>query len=122
LLNWGDMPNILQTREFLLLQIRHFLAVSTISLRSAQTFSIEWVKEGQWVAAVIISAEYQLDKTEFITPPDYTQQIGFIVNKKGKTTVQHLHLPVERTILGTPEVLYIKSGEVEVSLYSNEKN
>jgi len=83
--------------------------------------SIEWIKDGQKILAVIITAEYQPDKTEFITPPDYTQQIGFIVNKKGKTIVQHLHLPVERTIVGTPEVLYIKSGKVEVSLYSNEK-
>ena len=83
--------------------------------------SIEWIKDGQKILAVIITAEYQPDKTEFITPPDYTQQIGFIVNKKGETIVQHLHLPVERTIVGTPEVLYIKSGKVEVSLYSNEK-
>ena len=83
--------------------------------------SIEWIKNGQEILAVIITAEYQPDKTEFITPPDYTHQIGFIVNKKGKTIVPHLHLPVERTIVGTPEVLYIKSGKVEVSLYSNEK-
>ena len=83
--------------------------------------SIEWVKDKEKVLAIIITDKYQSDKTEFITPPDYTQQIGFIVNKKGKTIVQHLHLPVERTIVGTPEVLYIKSGKVEVSLYSNEK-
>ncbi len=121
LLNWGDVPNILQTREFLLLQIRHFLAVSTISLRSAQTFSIEWIKDGQKILAVIMTAEYLPDKTECITPDDYKQQLGFIVYEKGKTITLHLYRPVKRSIIGTPEALLIRRGKVRVKLYTEEK-
>lgn len=81
---------------------------------------IEWIKEGQRVVAVIISAEYLPDKTEFITPDDYKQQLGFIVYEKGKTITPHLHRPVERSITGTSETLIIKRGKVRVKLYTNE--
>jgi|TARA_B100002003_G_C13922543_1_gene448499 cupin fold WbuC family metalloprotein len=79
---------------------------------------IEWIKEGQRVAAIIISAEYLPDKTEFITPDDYKQQFGFIVYEKGKTIAPHLHRPVKRNITGTPETLIIKRGKVRVKLYA----
>ena len=82
---------------------------------------IEWVKDGQMVVAVIISAEYQPDKTEFITPDDYKQQFGFIVYEKGKTITPHLHRPVKRSITGTPETLIIKRGKVRVKLCTEEK-
>jgi len=81
---------------------------------------IEWVKEGQRVAAVIISGEYLPDKTEFVTPDDYKQQLGFIVYEKGKTITPHLHRPVKRSITGTSETLIIKRGKVKVKLYTNE--
>jgi cupin fold WbuC family metalloprotein len=83
--------------------------------------SIEWIKNGRKILAVIITAEYQPDKTEFITPDDYKQQLGFIVYEKGKTITPHLHRPVERSITGTSETLIIKRGKARVRLYTSEK-
>ena len=83
--------------------------------------SIEWIKNGRKILAVIITAEYQPDKTEFITPDDYKQQLGFIVYEKGKTITLHLYRPVKRSIIGTPEALLIRRGKVRVKLYTEEK-
>jgi len=82
---------------------------------------IEWIKDGEDVLAVIIPAEYQPDKTEFITPLDYKQQLGFVVYKGGESIVPHTHVPMNRSLVGTSEVLLIKSGRVEIDLYTKEK-
>ena len=82
---------------------------------------IEWIKDGKDVIAVIIPAGYCPDKTDFITPPDYKQQIGFIVYKHGESIVPHKHIPLNRSLVGTSEVLLLKSGKVEVDLYSKDK-
>ena len=82
---------------------------------------IEWIKDGKDVIAVIIPAGFCPDKTDFITPPDYKQQIGFIVYKCGESIVPHRHIPMKRSLVGTSEVLLLKSGKVEVDLYSKDK-
>ena len=82
---------------------------------------IEWIKEVEDVLAVIVPAEYDPDKTEFITPLDYKQQLGFIVYNSGESIVPHSHVPMNRSLVGTSEVLFIKTGKVEVALYSKEK-
>lgn len=83
--------------------------------------SIEWIKHGKQVLAVIISSDYKPDKTEFITPLDYKQQLGFILYKSGEFIKPHIHIPMKRNLEGTSEVLFIKSGEVEVDLYTKDK-
>jgi hypothetical protein len=83
--------------------------------------SIEWIKEGQNVLALIVSADHLPSETEFITPLDYKQQLGFIVYGKGETITPHLHIPMSRNLLGTSEVLVIKKGKVEVSIYRHDR-
>lgn len=83
--------------------------------------SIEWIRHDNDVIAVIIPAGHSPDKTDFITPPDYKQQIGFIVYKHGESIVPHKHIPLNRSLVGTSEVLLLKSGKVEVDLYSKDK-
>lgn len=82
---------------------------------------IEWIKEVEDVLAVIVPAEYDPDKTEFITPLDYKQQLGFIVYNSNEAIAPHSHIPMNRSLVGTSEVLFIKTGKVEVTLYSKEK-
>lgn len=82
---------------------------------------IEWIKNGEEVLAMIIPADYQPDKTEFITPDDYKQQLGYVIYGSGESIVPHTHIPMNRSLVGTSEVLFIKSGRVEVDLYSKEK-
>jgi len=83
--------------------------------------AIEWIKDGDDVLAVIIPADYSPDKTDFITPLDYKQQLGFVVYKKNESIVPHTHIPMNRSLVGTSEVLLIKTGKVEIDLYTNSR-
>eukprot|EP00948_MAST-09A_sp_MAST-9A-sp1_P003919 g3919.t1 len=59
------------------------------------------------------------DKLQFLTPGTENPQLGFIVYPKGHKISPHFHYPVERTIVGTPEVLVVRKGKLKVDLYSN---
>lgn len=82
---------------------------------------IEWIKEGESVLAVVIRRSFAPDKTQFITPLDYMQQIGFIVHDKDEKIPPHVHVPQKRNLTGTSEVLWVRSGRVEVTFYSNAR-
>src|SRR4030067_1744739 len=82
---------------------------------------IEWIKDGEDVLAIIIPAYYKPDTADFITPLDYKQQLGFIVYQGGQAIVPHCHFPMNRSLVGTSEVLFIRSGKAEVDLYTKEK-
>ncbi|MFQ3574330.1 MAG: hypothetical protein SNJ53_06830 [Thermodesulfovibrionales bacterium] len=72
--------------------------------------------------ATIIRADYLPDKTTFITPDGYYQQTGFVVYPKGGVIKRHLHLPLQRHLVGTQEALIVKRGKVEIDLYAMDKS
>ena len=82
---------------------------------------IEWIKDGDEVLAIIIPQSYVPKKTEFVTPSDYNQQVGFVVYKADESIIPHIHIPMKRQFVGTSEALLVRSGSVEVQLYSNDK-
>jgi hypothetical protein len=71
--------------------------------------------------AYIIRRELTPAATTFLTPSDFTQQIGFVVYPAGEEIKPHLHRSLERIIQGTSEVLFVKKGRCEVEIYSNAK-
>lgn len=71
--------------------------------------------------AYIITADTSIDKTIFITKPEFTQQVGFVVYPAGGKIVPHVHLPIERHIIGTSEVLILKKGKCLVDFYNNQR-
>src|SRR3989338_1432212 len=71
--------------------------------------------------ACIIRREFCPEKTTFLTPSEYKQQVGYIVYPKGGEAKRHLHKPLQRHIVGTSEVLLIKQGFCDVDIYDNEK-
>ena len=73
------------------------------------------------VLAVITRADYDPDKTSFVTPEGFTQQLGFIVYHAGQQVVPHLHLPVERHLIGTSEVIFVRTGRTVLSIYDDDK-
>jgi|YNPMSStandDraft_1061717.scaffolds.fasta_scaffold190716_1 hypothetical protein len=83
--------------------------------------SIEWIRHGDQVLAVIIPADYSPAATEFVTPDTYKQQVGFIVYPAGGEIVPHIHHEMPRSLLGTSEVLVVKRGECEVDFYTQTK-
>ena len=60
-------------------------------------------------------------KTTFLTPPEFKQQVGFVVYPADGRIVPHLHLPLERHLVGTSEVLIIKRGRCLLDVYNDDK-
>jgi len=69
----------------------------------------------------IIRTEMAPDKTTFITPPEFKQQVGFVVYPAGGEVKRHLHLPLERHLIGTSETLFIRQGHCLMDIYNDDR-
>jgi len=54
---------------------------------------------------------------EFLTGPEHVLQVGVMRRPEGYVIQPHVHLPVLRESVGTPEVLFIRQGRVSVDFY-----
>jgi hypothetical protein len=69
--------------------------------------------------AYIIRAEISPKKTTFLTPSDFKQQVGFVVYPAGGEIQRHVHLPLERHLVGTSEVIIVRRGLCEIDIYDD---
>lgn len=60
-----------------------------------------------------------IDKTTFLTPASAAQQVGFIKYGAGQSISRHKHLDTIRTIVGTTEVIVVKSGSCRLHIYDD---
>lgn len=72
--------------------------------------------------ATIIRRDYLPEKTTFVSPDGYYQQLGFVVYPKDGVVARHAHLPIQRHLVGTPETLMIRRGKAAVELYALDKS
>ena len=83
---------------------------------------IEKVEHQGITLAMIIRAGFRKDGIEFFTPNDYSQQLAYMNRPQGYRIVPHVHNEVHRDVFLTQEVLFIKSGRVEVDFYDAQRN
>ncbi len=69
----------------------------------------------------IIRSDLNPLETTFLTPPEFNLQLGFIVYPAGGEVVRHEHRPLERHIVGTSEVLIVRTGRCEIEIYNDER-
>ena len=69
----------------------------------------------------IIRAELQPDKTIFLTPHEFKQQVGFIVYPAGGEVARHVHLDIERHLVGTSEVLILRKGHCLMDVFNDDR-
>ncbi|NPV84664.1 MAG: hypothetical protein HPY45_01470 [Anaerolineae bacterium] len=72
--------------------------------------------------ATIIRPGNLPDKTTFVTPESYYQQVGFVVYPEGGEVKRHIHLPIQRHLVGTSEALFVQKGRAIVDLYALDKS
>ena len=60
-------------------------------------------------------------QTGYFTPDDCNLQVGHVVYPAGSEIARHMHLPVERHLVGTTEVLMVQRGRCEVDVYGPER-
>ena len=82
---------------------------------------IEEVRAGTTVLAYVIKADATAPSTTFVTPDEATLQAGFVVYPAAGEVPPHVHLPVERRVVGTSEFLLVRSGRCFVDIYSADR-
>jgi hypothetical protein len=70
---------------------------------------------------ILVHSTYMPDRTTFLTPPEYKQQVGFVVYPKNGEIPRHTHVPLERHIVGTSEVILVKKGRCLLDIYNDEQ-
>ena len=50
------------------------------------------------------------DRTTFLTPPEFKQQVGYVAYPAGGVIARHMHVPIHRHLIGTSEVLVVLKG------------
>ncbi len=69
--------------------------------------------------AIIVRRDFRSPGVRFFTPDEFSQQLGYMQHPAGKIIQPHVHLPVERQVAYTQEVLFIRKGRLRVDFYSN---
>jgi hypothetical protein len=82
---------------------------------------IENIEIYDQIVATIVRHQYHFDGIRFFTAAEDTLQLGYMKRPANYKIQPHLHIPVERTVLLTQEVLYIKNGVVRVNFYDDSK-
>ena len=84
--------------------------------------SIENFEHNGEVYAIILRSDYETDGIEFFTPGNFSQQLGYMKRPSGYKIAPHIHLDVERSVVKTQEVLFLKRGKVLVNFYDYERS
>lgn len=86
------------------------------------TSPIEEVMVDGYVAAIIVRNEFRPEGIQFVTPDDYSQQLGYMTRPSGYRIQPHIHLHVDRKATLTQEVLYVRRGRVRVDFYREDES
>jgi hypothetical protein len=81
--------------------------------------SIEYYGDESAPSAIVIRKDYESEGIEFFSPLDYPQQLGYMKRPAGYEVVPHRHNQIERTITDTQEVLLIRTGHCQVTLFDD---
>lgn len=69
----------------------------------------------------IIRRERFPERTMFVTPAEFTLQVGYIVYAGGHEIPRHVHRRIERNIDRTAEVLLVRMGRCELDVYNDDR-
>ena len=79
--------------------------------------TVETVRHEDRTLAIILRNAHSGEGIQFFTPPEYSQQLGYMKRPVGYRIQPHVHLQVERKSTLTQEVLFVKRGRVRVNFY-----
>lgn len=82
---------------------------------------IEHILQGTTELAIIVRASYVREGITFLTPNEYSQQLGYMNRRAGYRIPAHIHNSVPRAVTFTREVLFVKSGKLRVDFYGDDR-
>ena len=84
-------------------------------------YMVEHIVSDDKPLCYLIRAELIPKETTFLTPPEFKQQVGYVVYPAGSEIKRHVHRSIERHILGTSEVLVVKKGHCLIDIYNDDR-
>ena len=91
-----------------------------VATKDAQDL-VEKIMWGDVPLAYIIRGDLMPSRTTFLTPPQFKQQVGFVVYPAGGEIQRHVHRPLSRHLIGTSEVLIVRRGRCEIDIYNDDR-
>jgi len=91
-----------------------------VATKDAQDL-VEKIMWGDVPLAYIIRGDLIPSRTTFLTPPQFKQQVGFVVYPAGGEIQRHVHRPLSRHLIGTSEVLIVRRGRCEIDIYNDDR-
>lgn len=82
---------------------------------------IEHITYDNILLAIIIRSSFNEAGVTFFTSNNMSQQLAYMKHPHGKIIQPHVHNPVPREVLYTQEVLFIKSGKLQVDFYDKKQ-
>jgi len=92
-----------------------------VRAQSSEVSLIDRIVQGTTELAVILRASYVREGITFLTPNDYSQQLGYMHRRAGYRIPAHIHNSVPRSVTYTREVLFVKSGRLRVDFYGDDR-
>lgn len=71
--------------------------------------------------AMVVRSDFKGGKYNFFTADDFPLQMGTSFYAGGERIQPHVHIPQERHVALVNEYIYVKTGRVELTLYSKER-
>jgi mannose-6-phosphate isomerase-like protein (cupin superfamily) len=82
---------------------------------------VETIVHGLEPIALIIRADFDEPGIHFFTPDNFSQQLAFMKHSGGKRIEPHVHNMIQRQVLYTQEVLFVRKGRLKVNFYSSKR-
>jgi hypothetical protein len=82
---------------------------------------VEIISADERPLAYIVRGTVQLERTTFVTPDSSPLQLGFVVYPGGAEIARHVHLPLERHLVGTSEVILVREGHCDIDVYDDAR-
>ena len=92
----------------------------TVRSESPNVFSFELSGHGE--LAQLIKRSKLESKVNFVSSAEDILQVGLMKRPEGELIQPHNHNPIQRTTIGTPEVLVIQSGQLMIDLFDDQQN
>ena len=83
---------------------------------------VETIRNLDQTIAIIIRAEYRAEGIQFFTSDIFSQQLAYMNRPSGYVIPPHVHNPIERDVVWTQEVLFVRSGKVRVDFYTDGRH
>jgi len=81
----------------------------------------EIIRNNKQIIALVFKKTIKADGVRFLTPRNYSLQLGLIEHPKGKIIKEHIHRKdIEYKVNTTQEFLFIQKGKVLIKLYSDK--